>query len=77
MSAISQTDLEVAEMSEEQFKNEKMYMATMKMAKELIEKGTMSTEEYRQMDVVFREKYKPSRSVFLFDADLQALDSRQ
>lgn len=77
MNVISKIDLEVVRMSEEQFKNEKMYMATMKMARDLLKKGAMSAEEYRQMDTVFREKYKPSRSILLFDTDLQALDSRQ
>lgn len=49
----------VAWMSEEQFRNEKMYHATMNIAKSLMEQGAMTAEEYGQIDTIFRKKYRP------------------
>ena len=49
----------VARVSEEQFRNEKMYHATMNIAKSLMEQGAMTAEEYGQIDTIFREKYRP------------------
>lgn len=49
----------VARMSEEQFRNEKMYHATMSIAKSLMEQGAMTAEEYGQIDTIFRKKYRP------------------
>ena len=54
------TDSEVAQMSEEQFRNEKMYHATMNIAKSLMEQGAMTAEEYGQIDTIFLEKYRPT-----------------
>ncbi len=53
------TGLGVERMSEEQFQNEKMYHATMNIAKSLMEQGAMTAEEYGQIDTIFREKYRP------------------
>ena len=53
------TGSEVAQMSEEQFQNEKMYHATMNIAKTLMEQGAMTAEEYGQIDTIFRKKYHP------------------
>ncbi len=49
----------VARMSEEQFRNEKMYHATMNIAKSLMEQGAMTVKEYGQIDTIFRKKYRP------------------
>ena len=38
MNAILRTDLEVERMTEKQFRNEKLYLVTMKMAKALLKK---------------------------------------
>lgn len=46
-------------MSEEQFRNEKMYHATMNIAKALMGQGAMTAEEYGQIDTIFRKKYGP------------------
>ena len=46
-------------MSEEQFRNEKKYHATMNIAKALMGQGAMTAEEYRQIDTIFRNKYRP------------------
>lgn len=53
------TGSEVARMSEDQFRNEKMYHATMNIAKTLLERGDMTAEEYGQIDTIFRKKYHP------------------
>ena len=52
MNAILRTDLEVERMTEKQFRNEKLYLVTMKMAKALLKKGTMSADEYKQIDMI-------------------------
>lgn len=53
------TGSEVASMSEDQFRNEKMYHATMSIARTLLERGDMTAEEYGQIDTIFRNKYRP------------------
>ena len=69
-SVISQTDLEVAWMTKEQFRNERLYQTTMSRVKNLLNQGLISKEEYRQIDTNFREKYRPSLGSLLFDIDL-------
>ena len=46
-------------MSKEQLTNEKLYQATMSMVRRMLEKGLISEEEYRQIDTMFLEKYRP------------------
>lgn len=60
MSAMWRTDLEVVFMNEEQFQREKMYFATMHIAKNLFHLGIMTAEEYSQIDTIFRDKYQPN-----------------
>ena len=45
--------------SKEQLTNEKLYQATMSMVRRMLEKGLISEEEYRQIDTMFLEKYRP------------------
>lgn len=59
MRATSGTGSEVARMSKEQLTNEKLYQATMSMVRRMLEKGLISEEEYRQIDTMFLEKYRP------------------
>ena len=59
MTATSGTGLEVAAVSKEQLTNEKLYQATMSMVRRMLEKGLISEEEYRQIDTMFLEKYRP------------------
>jgi len=49
----------VAAVSKEQLTNEKLYQATMSMVRRMLEKGLISEEEYRQIDTMFLEKYRP------------------
>ena len=56
-SVISQTDLEVAAMSDEQFRNEKLYLATMNIAKSLLKQGVISKEQYEEINTKFTSVY--------------------
>ncbi len=59
MPATSSTGLGVAAVSKEQLKNEKLYQVTMSMVRRMLEKGLITEEEYRQIDTMFLEKYRP------------------
>ena len=67
---ISQTDLEVALMTNEQMEKENLYQATMSIAKNLLDKGVISEEEYAQIDTNFRNKYGISLSTLFTDIHL-------
>lgn len=70
MSVISLTDLEVLHMSDEQMKNEMLYQGTMSIARNLLKQGTISEEEYRQIDTMFKQKYAVSLSTLFTDIRL-------
>lgn len=57
-------------MNKAEFRNERLYQTTMSMVKNLLQQGTISKEEYGQIDTIFREKYRPSLGSLLFDIDL-------
>jgi len=59
MDAMSKLGLEVAWMSEEQFRREKLYQATMSLMRMMRRNHLISEEEYRQMDTIFAQKYEP------------------
>ena len=60
MSAFLRSDSRtVVFMSKEELKNEKPYQTTMYMVRKLFEDGTITEEEYRQIDTIFLEKYHP------------------
>ena len=46
-------------MTKEQFRNEKLYQATMYLARKMVEQGILTEQEYREVDEIFLEKYKP------------------
>ena len=46
-------------MTKEQFHNEKMYQATMALARQMLREGLITEEEYREVEAVFLKKYKP------------------
>ena len=46
-------------MSKEEFRNEKLYQTTMHLARKMLEEGVVSEEEYRRIDTIFLDKYKP------------------
>ena len=46
-------------MSEEMFNAEKLYQVTMTIAKSMLSKGMITTEEYAVIDTKMLEKYHP------------------
>ncbi len=46
-------------MTKEQFHNEKMYQATMALARQMLRQGLITEDEYREVEAVFLKKYKP------------------
>jgi uncharacterized membrane protein len=59
MTATSGTGSEVARMSKEQMRQEKLYQVTMSMVRRMLAEGLITEEEYRQIDTMFLEKYRP------------------
>lgn len=53
MRATSGTGSEVARMSKEQMRQEKLYQATMSMVRKMLAEGLITEEEYRQIDTMF------------------------
>ena len=71
MSATSPTVSKVVTaMSKEEFRNEKLYQTTMYLARKMLEEGIISEEEYRQIDTIFLEKYKPVFGTLFSDISL-------
>lgn len=71
MSATSPTVSKVVTaMSKEEFRNEKLYQTTMYLARKMLEEGVISEEEYRQIDTIFLEKYKPVFGTLFSDISL-------
>ena len=57
-------------MSSSEFHNEKLYQATMSMARKMLHDGLISEEEYRQIDTIFLEKYRPVFGTLFSDLSL-------
>lgn len=57
-------------MSKDEFKNEKLYSATMHMAKTMLKQGLISKEQYAQIDTKFTNKYAPSLSNLFIQIEL-------
>ena len=62
MNVLWRISLVVIEMSEEQFRREKMYLATMHQAKNLLKQSIITKEQYKQIDTIFVKKYGISLS---------------
>lgn len=52
-------------MNEQDFNMERKYQAALQMAKFLLKNTSISEEEYRQIDTMLREKYRPVLSTLL------------
>lgn len=63
-------------MTKAECRNEKLYQATMSMARTMLRKGIICEEDYRQIDTMFRQKYEPSLGSLLADIDLIKASSR-
>ena len=60
MSATSETASRVvAMMDKKQFRAERLYQVSISIAKAMLEKGTLSEEDYTQIDTILLEKYRP------------------
>lgn len=70
MSATSAIGSEVGGMSRDDFQKEKLYQATMGMARKMLRDGLISEEEYRQIDTIFLEKYRPVFGTLFSDLSL-------
>jgi len=46
-------------MDKEQFRAERLYQISLSIAKSMLEKGTISEEEYTQIDTILLKKYRP------------------
>lgn len=75
-SAMWSIGLEVAVVTKEQFRNEKLYQTTMLMARNLHDQGILSDEEYGQIDTIFKEKYKPTLGTLFADISLTSEPKR-
>lgn len=70
MLATSSTDSELAAMSKEQMRREKLYQITMSIAKRMLTDGLISKEEYAIIDTKMKEKYQPTLGTLFADIDL-------
>lgn len=57
-------------MTKVQLDNEKKYLATMIIARNLLKQGLISEEDYCQIDTKYKGKYKVSLSTLFTDIDL-------
>ena len=46
-------------MSAEEIRNDMLYHAALPVAKDMLEKGLITEEEYAQIDTILLEKYRP------------------
>jgi len=46
-------------MDKKQFRAERLYQVSISIAKAMLEKGTLSEEDYTQIDTILLEKYRP------------------
>lgn len=59
-------------MSEDQNRNERLYLLTMNLAKTLLTQGTISKELYLRYDRKMQEKYSPTYSKLFTDIMLES-----
>ncbi len=57
-------------MRKEEFRNEKLYQTTMSIARKMLQEGIISEEEYRRIDTIFLEKYRPVFGTLFSDISL-------
>lgn len=57
-------------MSKEDMRNEKLYQTTMHIMRKMLSEGLVSLEEYRRVDKIFLEKYKPVFGTLFSDVAL-------
>lgn len=57
-------------MRKKEFRNEKLYQTTMSIARKMLQEGIVSEEEYRRIDTIFLEKYRPVFGTLFSDISL-------
>lgn len=57
-------------MSEEQFRREKLYQATMSLVRQMQRTHLITDEEYHQLDTIFAQKYEPIFGGLYAETDL-------
>ena len=67
---ISQTGSEVIRVNTEQLLNQARSQAAMNMAKELLESGIITKEEYAEIDTIMTGKYEPFFGTLFSEIDL-------
>ncbi len=68
-------------MTPDEFEREKLYQGTMHFARQMLEKGIITEEDYCQIDTRMKEKYRPitgdllSRRSLIYAADRGLIDT--
>ena len=57
-------------MSQEEGKREMVFQMTMSAARQMLEKGLISEDEYKQFDTKMQQKYRPIFSTLFSNIDL-------
>lgn len=57
-------------MSDEQFRNQKLYLATMHIAKSLVEQGIISKKQYKEINTKFTRLYAQKSCTLFTEIDL-------
>ena len=57
-------------MSQEEGKREIVFQMTMSAARQMLEKGLISEDEYKQFDTKMQQKYRPIFSTLFSNIDL-------
>lgn len=63
-------------MTDEQFRSEKMYQTTMHVFRKMLRKGLISPDEYREIDTIFTERYRPVFGALLIGNELLLSEER-
>ena len=57
-------------MNQEEGRREIVFQMTMSMARQMLEKGMISNEEYKQFDTKMQQKYRPIFGTLFSDINL-------
>ena len=69
--AILNQGLVIAMTNSIDFKNEKLYQATMSIARQMLKNKIISKEEYQQIDTIITNKYNPTLGTLFANIDLK------
>jgi hypothetical protein len=63
-------------MTNDQFHREEMYQVTMSLMRSLLNKGSLTKDQYEKIDTVMLEKYRPTLGRLFSDPDLLCVGQR-